>query len=275
LGFSPFVLPGFSFVLVSTPRILEGNIVFVQLQTWGSIAVEILILVRAIKGGFIRKYSIFYFYLSSVLLMEALRFAVKTFLNSSYPAFYWYTDYVLALLGFAVIFEIYKDAFEKFPGAVRASYVLLVLILMAVLWKAAGDLVAPRLTTFAMLERDTRAVQGLLLLVIIGLLVHYAIPVGRNFIGIVLGYGLFIAIDATSLAIGAQLRYNPSLGWRIVPPLVYIFVLLVWCTTLWSYRPNPELEPDSMLEHDYRLIAQRTKGVLSKAFSYLKLGGAE
>ena len=131
------------------------------------------------------------------------------------------------------------------------------------------------MTTMAWLERDMRVAQGLLLLAIILLLVHYSIPVGRNFIGIVLGYSLYIATVITSLAVGSQPQYNPRPEWRTITSLVYTLVLLVWCITLWSYRPNPEPEPDSMFEHDYRLIAQRTKGILTKAYSYLKLGGAE
>jgi hypothetical protein len=248
--------------------------VFVQFLWWLSIAAELLLLVRAIKGRFIGEYSIFYLYLGTILIVELLRFLVYTFQASSFPLFYWRSDYFMTLIGFAVILEIYKHAFEKFPGAVRASYVLLAGVLFVVLWRAPG-IIRKQGPTMAWLERDMRFAQGLLLLAIIWLLVHYAIPVGRNFIGIVLGYSLYVATSISTLAIGSQLQYNPRPEWRTVTPLVYTVVLLVWCITLWSYRPNPEPGPESMFERDYQLIAQRTKGILSKAFSYLKLGAAE
>jgi hypothetical protein len=270
-GFSPFLL-----CYYPPEKFEKGKSVLVELQRWASIVAESLLLVRAVQGKFIGKYLIFYIYLSSVLLLELLRFEVQYFQPDWFPIVYWRTEYVPVLLSYVVIFEIYKHGFEKFPGTVKVSYVLLAVISLVLLLRLAFQITNGSGwwtgASIRMVEREMRIVQAFLLLMIIWLLSRYAIPVGRNFIGIVLGYGLYTATSLTTLAIGSQPQYNFSTWWRAITPFVYALVLLVWCITLWSYRPNPEPEPESMFERDYRLIAQRTKGILSKAFSYLKLG---
>jgi hypothetical protein len=248
--------------------------VFGQFLWWLSIAAEIVLLARAIKGKFIGEYSIFYWYLSTVLIVELLRTIVKAYQSSSYSSFYWWTDYFTTLIGFVVIYEIYKHAFEKFPGAGQASYVVLAGVLFWVLWREPA-IIKTQGSNMAWLEREMRVAQAILLFLIICLLVRYAIPVGRNFIGIVLGYSLYIAATVTSLAIGSQHEYNLRPEWRTATSLVYTVVLLVWCITLWSYRPNPEPGPESLSERKYRRIAQRRAEILSKVTSYFKLGGAE
>jgi len=250
---------------------------FTQLLWWAGNAAEVLLLVRSVQGKFYRKYPTFYFYLGSVLLVTLLRFAVFTFRPGSYPALYWYTQYFAATIGYAVILEIYSQAFKKYRGAVRVANGLLLCILAAVILKIVAGAVSgsgwsPG-ATMAALERDLRALQAALLLVIIALLAYYKIPTGRNLTGIVVGYSFYVATSVASVGFGSQPGFGSRPGWRSVSPIAYLATLSIWCFTLWSYHPNPEPGPESRIERDYKFLSEQTKTILSRARSYLKMGG--
>src|ERR1700730_933903 len=131
---------------------------FGEILRWTANSAEALLLVRSIQGRFYRRYPTFYFYLGSVLIVSLLRFAVTTFRPSSYPAFYWYTQYFAATIGYAVILEIYSQAFKKYRGAVRIANGLLLCILAAVVLEILGGAVSASGwspgETMAVLERD-------------------------------------------------------------------------------------------------------------------------
>jgi len=253
------------------------KVVFAQVLWWTEIAAEALLLARAIRARFYTKYPLFYFYVSSVLLLELFRVAVFTKLPNSYPVFYWRTQFLAAIAGYAVILEMYRQVLKKYRGAVRAANGLLLCLLGAVMLRIivgavsgsgwiSGD-------TMAALERDMRALQAALLLVIIALLAYYKIPAGRNLMGIVAGYTCYVGTSVVCLGWGSLPGFGPRPGWRSVQPIAYLATLSIWCLTLWSYHPNPEPGPESRIERDYKFLSEQTKRILSRARSYLKMGG--
>jgi hypothetical protein len=250
---------------------------FGEILRWTANSAIVLLLVRSTQGKFYRRYPTFYVYLGSVLIVSLLRFAVFTFRPSSYPAFYWYTQYFAATIGYAVILEIYSQAFKKYRGAVRIANGLLLCILAAVILTIIAGAVggsgwSPG-ETMAALERDMRALQAALLFMIIALLAYYMVPTGRNLMGIVVGYTFYVATSVVSVGFGSLPGFGSRPGWRSVSPLAYLATLSIWCFTLWSYHPNPDLGPESKIERDYKLLSDQTKRILSKARSYLKMGG--
>jgi hypothetical protein len=250
---------------------------FAETVRWTVNSALILLLVRSTQGKFYRRYPTFYFYLSSVLIVSLLRFAVSTFRASSYPAFYWYTQYFAATVGYAVILEIYSQAFKKYRGAVRVANALLLGILAVVLLKVIAGAVSgsgwATGETMATLERGMRALQAALLLVIIALLAYYRIPTGRNLMGIIVGYTCYVGASVVTLGFGSLPGFGPRPGWRFVQPIAYLATLSIWCFTLWSYHANPEPGPESKIERDYKFLSEQTKRILSRARSYLKMGG--
>lgn len=250
---------------------------FGQILWWLGNATEAFVLVRSIREKLYEKYPAFYFYLSTVLLIELLRFSVFTFYPRAHRAFYWYTEFLVATVGYAVILEIYKQALRSSLGAARMAKTVLWGVLGAIVLKVTVNaLVSPAWSptaTSAELERNLRTVQALLLMTIISLLAYYAVPIGRNLKGITLGYSLYVCASVMSLAFGSLPGYALRPEWRHVQPIAYLAALFIWSCSLWSYQPNPEPETEPEIEHDYMLIVERTRRVLSKARSYLKMGG--
>ncbi len=250
---------------------------FVQILWWIGNALETLILARSIKGRFWQKYPAFYLYLGTVLLLELLRFSIYTFQPRFHRVFYWYTEYLSATIGYAVILEIYKHALSNSQGVARIARTFLWGVLGAVIlkvtWNAVTGPVWSPATTSAELERDLRTVQALLLAGVIALLAYYVVPTGRNLRGIIFGYSAYIYASVVSLAFGSLPGYGLRPGWRLVQPIAYLAALLIWGATLWSYSPNPVAEAESKIDRDYKLIAERTRRAISRARSFFKMGG--
>jgi len=251
--------------------------VFNQILWWIGNAIEALILARSIKGKLYEKYPAFYFYLSTVLLIELLRFAAYTFQPSLHRLLYWYTEYLVAIIGYGVILEIYKHALKSSHGAGRIARIFLLGLLATVMLKVTANALANPVwspaTTLAELERDLRVVQALLLLVIVALLAYYRVPVGRNLKGIAFGYGLYVCASVMSLAFGSLPAFALRPEWRYVQRIAYLAALFIWGSALWSYQPIPHPEIESEIERNYKILAGHTRRVLSRALSFLKMGG--
>lgn len=250
---------------------------FNQILWWIGNAIEALILARSIKGKLYEKYPAFYFYLSTVLLIELLRFAAYTFQPSLHRLFYWYTEYLVATVGYGVILEIYRHALKSSPGAARMARIFLLGGLAAVILKVMANALSNPVwspaTTLAELERDLRAIQALLLFVIVALLSYYRVPVGRNLKGIAFGYALYVCASVMSLAFGSLPAFALRPEWRYVQRIAYLAALFIWGCTLWSYESIPHAEIEPEIDRNYQILAGHTRRVLYRARSFLKLGG--
>ena len=119
------------------------------------------------------------------------------------------------------------------------------------------------------LERDLRAVQTILVVGILFLLVYYAIPVGRNLKGIILGYGFFLGTSIINLTLRSHLGDAFQVWWQYSQPMAYLATLFVWSATLWSYQPNPKPEEQTELDRNYEWLSARTADALLKARSHI------
>src|SRR5271155_4768858 len=96
-----------------------------QIIWWSSIALEILLLVRAFRGRLATHYPIFYIYLSFVLTQDLLRFSVYRWEPRLYSPVYWVTEFLGVVAGCAVVFEICKVSLAAYPGTARLARNLL------------------------------------------------------------------------------------------------------------------------------------------------------
>jgi len=245
---------------------------FTQLL-WAASALEGLLLIRAIKGGFFKRYPVFYVYLSYVLLQSLLGFCVYILKPGFYPKFYWYSQFVSVALGYGVIWEIFRQALAHYPGVARMARNVLSAVFLVVVSKTfvntlSGPAWSPAKTT-AELERNLRTVQAILLMIIVGLMIYYVIPTGRNLKGMVLGYGFFIGASVINLTLLSHLGGQFRLWWRYLPAITYSVTLIIWCFTLWSFQANPQPESEVGIERDYELLAARTTKLLMQARVHL------
>ena len=245
-----------------------------SMAVWvAGLALEGLILVRAIRGRFLRKYSLFYLYLGWVFALSSVRLIIYLAEPAYYRVLYWYTQPLSVLIGCGLVWEIYRQAFRRYPGAARMARNLLLFLLLMLFsklvvnaWNGSDWWQAE---STAGLERNMRTVQGILLIALILVLAHYAIPLGRNLKGMLFGYGLFISTSVIDLTLRLLFGDSFQKSWQYLQPMFYMAALTVWGFALWSYQPAPLPVTEPKIEEDYRLLATRTRKRIFQIRTYL------
>lgn len=237
----------------------------------GVIALECVPLLRAAEAKFIKCYKLFYLYLAVVLARDLCLLGVYFFWPRFYGYAYWGSEPVSVLMGCGLVWEVYRIAFARYPGASRvARSVLLFLFIIAItrilvqVWNSPTW--TPGRTTLEA-ELNLRAVQTVLLAGLVALFAYYAIPLGRNLKGIIYGYGFFLATRLVNLTLRDYLGDSFQHLWQYIQPACYALVLLVWCGTLWSYAPVPDPELEPGLESDYQALIKATRAKFRSAYT--------
>ncbi len=237
-------------------------------MSWIGIVLTGTLLYRAARGRFLSKYPFFYAYLAFVLSQSLVRFTVSRFSPALYADVYWSTEFLGAIVGCFVIWEIYSRTLSPYPGLSRFSRSMMLIAIAAVLARVlltrAKDPMTILFQSTTDLDRNLRSIQAIFLAFMVALLYHYSIPLGKNMLGIISGYALFVGASVISLAVRFLLARELQLQ-----PLTYILTLLIWCITLWYYEPNPQPAPETRLETDYTAISSATARAFSQARSYL------
>lgn len=228
-----------------------------------------VILARSLKEQMFGRYPVFYSYLAYVLAQSVIRFSAYAVRPSLYADIYWYTEFLGILVGCGVIWEIYSQALATYAGVVRvarASIILAILMALVWVWIARSAQASPPLALDAAadLDRTLRGVQTIFLILLVTLLLYYAIPLGRNLKGMVVGYGAYVGI--TMVALGVRHLVGVELQ---VQPFAYTLALIIWCATLWSYVPNPKTKGTPKIEADYEAVSGMALEAITQARRYL------
>ena len=244
-----------------------------QTLWWSCNALMACLLARAIRGGFFKKYLVFYLYLSYGLVLTLLRFYFYVFKPSVYRTLWWYTEFLSIAVGYCVIWEIYEQALAAYPGSLlmarRLIRALFVIVLAKTLASALSSSAWVLANTAGELERNLRTVQAGLLIVVLAILTYYMIPIGWNLRGIILGYGFFVGTGLINYSLRSHLGDTFQLWWRYFQTTTWLATLLIWLATLWAYHPNPAPEKEMEIERDYELFSVRTAQAVAKARGYL------
>ncbi len=239
-----------------------------QLIWWGGIALEAFLFVQGLRRRLVYRYPAFYCYVAFVLLQDLACFVAYRRGYQVYNYTYWMTEFVCVLVGCLVVFEVYRVGLLSYPGTARMARNILALVFALALAKAIANVwgnpgwwleVSTRV-----IERDLRTVEAVAILGLVSLFLLYAIPFGKNLRGILLGYGLFVAVRVISLI------FAPERGrrtfWAYAYSASYLLALGIWLVHLWSYSEIPTPEPATVrLETDYQRLATATRRRLQTA----------
>lgn len=244
-----------------------------QILWWCANLLIAAILYRSFAGKFTSKYPYFYIYIAAVLSRDLIYAYIVYFVPGLRGAFYWHTEALLDVLAYLIILEIYELALEGCPGIQRLSRGVigfsLALVSLRVLYGAIGDASWRITTSSAELARDLRIMQAAFLLILLGIVVYYSIPLGRNLIGIILGYGLYAGVSVMDLAFRLIMWEDFRIWWVYVDPAAYLIALVIWSAMLWKYYPNPISEIPLGLQRDYEKLSEKVAGALSRALNHI------
>ena len=237
-----------------------------------SIALEALLITRFVKQNLVRRYPIFFAYISFVLLSDLILFPLDSH-SATYLYLYWISEFLSLILGCLVFLEFYWIALRPYPGTARVARALLsILFIVAIVKTVIKILNVPQWwsnATPVQVEGLLRVCQLLAILVLTLLFLSYSIPFGRNLRGILLGYGLFVTWSVICLAlVDAGVAKADSL-WSYTFSFSFVISVVVWTVHLWSYQPNPAPDRTIPLEQEYQRIAAATQRRLHSARGYL------
>jgi hypothetical protein len=242
------------------------------LYSWlACIGLEGLLLVRSWVSGWFRKYPFFLAYIMCVFIQDLFLLMIYFLRFKYYAPIYWYGEFFSIVIGCGVTWEVFRLVLGRYPGAGRMACNVLLFALIMVCTKGVVDAWSGSLpwpSTAIELERNLRGIQALALIVLGALSVYYAIPIGRNVKGIFIGYGLFIGTNVITLTLRASLGETFQAAWVFLQSFCYAAVLGTWCTALWKYQDNRQLESQAEIEEDYQSVVLMTrKGVIqARAF---------
>ena len=96
------------------------------------------------------------------------------------------------------------------------------------------------------------------------LFVRYRIAAGRNLVGLMIGYFLWVGLNVVNLAFWFLPGNEFSVLLRGLLPATYLITLTIWSVTLWSEQPDPVQPFESQMERNYDLLAARTQAILAR-----------
>lgn len=234
---------------------------------WSTIALELVILARLLKKKMIRQFPFFFTYLSCVLLSSASGYLVYEFRPLWYQYWYWSWEFVCVIAGYSVILEIIEQGLEEHP-AVRKAFRNLGLVVLGVIVgiislqsvRSGGSIT---LRTSVEVERDLRAAEAVLLILIMVTVAYYGIRIGKNLRGITLGYGLCVATIVMGDALWSYSGKSFQGVFSALRSWSYLVSLLIWLSALWAYQPSAmQKRAVNARSGDHRvLVAQTTEAM--------------
>ncbi len=239
---------------------------------WSAIALEALILLRCYQNGLLKKYPLFCGYIACVLVKESVGVATYHSYNL-YQSLFWPLDAVTILASCAIIFEIFRSSTRHKPGIRRFTRNVLLVAFAITISYAGADFLHDRFVTtsgaIANLGRDFRYVEAGMLLAMLWLLARYRLQLGRNSLGIMIGYSFYLALNVVNLAFLFQDGNGFSVLLRGLLSITYLITLGIWCLALWSPYPEPVQTSETAMERDYERLSARTRQLLALFFGRL------
>jgi hypothetical protein len=246
---------------------------FANFIWWSAIALEVVILFRSVLTGLLKKYFLFFTYIGCVLLAEIIGLLTKVLAPKLYEPLYWPADLATILASYAVMVEIFRWSTRHKPGIRRLTQRALLSVFALTVGYAASNFVHGKFSSASRavvaLGRDLRYVEAGVLLLMLWLLLRYRIPLGRNLLGLLIGYSFWVGINIVNLAFWFVPGNEFSTLLRGLLPATYVLTLGVWCLTLWSAYPDPVQPAETKIERDYELLATKTQAVLARTSSSL------
>jgi hypothetical protein len=245
-----------------------------SLLLWlAGLVLEFALLVRSVQIKTFTKYIYFYAYIFCV-------FAVSTglYIGRSrpefYDAWYWPTQFATLVIGFGVVLEVVRQALDAYPGAKRfawrASCAVFAVTFCYVEWHIARRTEWTTAAATVELERDLRVIEALVLATVLAIVFYYRIELGRNVTGMIVGFGGYVGVSLTTLALRSYVGPRFNGVWSDLQTTSYLFALIVWTVALWTYSPNPQPPADGRGDGGYDALVRGTRAQLESVRANLR-----
>jgi hypothetical protein len=234
------------------------------------IAVEALLLYRALYAKLVWKYPNFYVYALGLFLADSVLYFFYNSRPMLYARWTFYAGFLVLFLGCGVILEVFRQVLSHYAGAEKIARAVSFTVFGAILvfgiaypiWSPKGSV---EHSLYVSAQRDFLFTQALLLLGLLQVISYYGISMGRNLKGMVLGYGQCIGVTLMMRALHSYIGPEFLSAASMIQQLSYLTALVIWLVALWSYGPEQVPEPRITEDADYSALAKRTKDMVNAA----------
>jgi hypothetical protein len=198
-----------------------------------------------VRSKLYRTFPIFSFYLGSTTTLMIVLGVIERSHPAVYFYLYWISDGITALLGLAVICEIFKTVLEPFQSVRRiglilfrsAFFVLLLVVVTTFRARGTQDMV-PWIGMILNLELSIRILEAGLFFFLFSFAASLGLTWKHHAFGIAAGLALFVASELTVVAMRAYLgRAADDLAYQILKPAAFNCGVLVWAAYIWRGAP--------------------------------------
>jgi hypothetical protein len=246
----------------------------IRLLLWlAGMVFEFLLLVRSVQIKTLPKYIYFYAYIFCVFAVSAGLYIGRS-KPEFYNAWYWPTQFATLAIGFGVVLEVVRQALAAYPGAKRlawrASCAVFAVTFCYVEWHVASRTEWSTVAATVELERDLRVIEALLLATVLAIVFYYRIELGKNVTGMILGFGAYVGVSLTTLALRSFVGPRFDTAWGLLQSASFVFGTAVWTVALWSYSPNPAPPTTGRNDAGYDALVLGTRAQLESVRSNLR-----
>jgi hypothetical protein len=235
---------------------------------------EFLLLVRSVQTKTFTKYLYFYAYILCVLVVSAGLYFGRNASPQFYEAWYWPTQFATLAMGFGVVLEIVRQALAAYPGAERiarrASCAVFIVTFCYVELRVASRSEWSTAAATVELERDLRVIEALVLATVLAIVFYYRVELGKNVTGMIVGFGAYVGVSLTTLALRSFLGPRFDTAWGLLQSASYVFGTAVWMVALWAYSPNPKPPTSGRGDGGYDALLHGTRAQLESVRSNLR-----
>jgi hypothetical protein len=213
------------------------------------------VLLAMYRRGLQKDYPYFFYY---TILQVASAIILAVLAATSYTAYY-YAYYVnlglSVLISFAVLQEIFKDAFRPYENLRELSIILfrwsaLVVLLVAVMWaiNAKNNAENGVFTAIMMLgDRSLRLMQCGLVFFLLLFNEYLGIPHRSMLFGISLGFGLFAAVNMLVATALTQHGFLTSVALSKINSVAYLVAVIIWFGYTLAAAPSKSKAREELL----------------------------
>ncbi|HEY1465131.1 MAG TPA: hypothetical protein VGF44_17075 [Terriglobales bacterium] len=210
---------------------------------WGAMPLQAVLLVFFVRNHFIKSFPAFFVYTCFSLLTGIGRLILTlTHTVKLYFFFYWSTEAIYALLGIAVLYEVYKAVFGNLKRAswFRAIFPVAVVGALALTFLHAPGLFSGPQSTLNVITASEMAVRMLqvgLFVILIGSVALFGLRWRQQAFGISAGYGIYASVCLLASTKLYEIGTNFEQVWGIATVLSYTIAGLIW---VWFFSSKPE-----------------------------------
>lgn len=238
---------------------------------WGGLSLLAVILYRMASVKLLTRFPLFSLYLGAICSSSVALVFLLPATTRRYVAGYWIQEFVTAALSFGMLWEVYNEAFGPYPGIRKMARSVLCILFLAVavragfsLWQNPHHTLTAAIIEF---EYGLRTLQALLLLALVGLVVHYALPLGRNATCLAIGYGVYLGVRVATINGLFQVGLYNRAWASLLAQVSWNFTAVIWCVGMWV--PSATRPPVESLQCDYERTSRQTIAALGQIRNYV------